>query len=152
MERVWNKKLESKPRCFIENIEEIELEKTIIFPKMYVGLMLLQNGGYLDKDSFEYLDVYRSETIGECAMFLSIGHYSMGRFYETVEQYLSDPPEFFHENLIPFAENGGGNLVCFDYRSTKEEPPIVFWCHDDNEGEDVHFVANSFEEFLNMLQ
>jgi hypothetical protein len=70
---------------------------------------------------------------------------------ETVEQYLFDPPEFFPENLVSFAGDGGGNLICFDYRATKENPPIVFWCHDDSEGEDVHFVANSFEEFINML-
>jgi hypothetical protein len=151
MKNTWNKAMEDKPGCLIDNIEAIEVEKSIKFPEMYLEMMLIQNGGYLNKYCFEYIDMYRSETIGEGAVFLSIGSHSPERFYETIEQYLSDAPEFFPENLIPFAEDGCGNLTCFDYRNTRKDPPIVFWCHEDSEGEDVHFIANSFEEFINML-
>ncbi len=53
---------------------------------------------------------------------------------------------------MPFTEDGGGNHVCFDYRSDRNNPPIVFWHHErrglDNE---VSFVAKTFSDFVELL-
>ena len=63
-------------------------------------------------------------------------------------------PEFFPENLIVFAEVGNGDLVCFDYREGKDnpDPPVVYWCHEYPENENVSFIAKNFEEFIGMLR
>lgn len=62
--------------------------------------------------------------------------------------------KYFSELLIPFGENGGGDYICFDYRKdpNSDNPPVVFWYHDVAEQEDrTSFIANNFEEFINML-
>ncbi len=58
------------------------------------------------------------------------------------------------KRVLPFADDPFGNLICFDYRETDNNPPIVFWDHeaDSDAGEEsLKFVANSFDEFLDML-
>jgi cell wall assembly regulator SMI1 len=174
MKNIWNKEFK-RDGCLMTNINSLEKKLAVSFPKKYIEMMLIQNGGTLYKNEFDCFDKYRARKIHSSADFLKIYPLSteeseeeaVERYlylidhphskifpkhsYESIELYLLDPPEFFPENLIPFAEDGGGNLVCFDYRTTKEEPSIIFWCHDDPEGKDVHFVASSFEEFINML-
>ena len=59
----------------------------------------------------------------------------------------------FEDGLIPFGENGGGDMICFDYRNDKttDNPPIVIWNHDMGLKHRVVFIANNFDEFINML-
>ena len=59
----------------------------------------------------------------------------------------------FEDGLIPFGENGSGDMICFDYRKdrTTDNPPIVIWNHDMGLEHRVVFIANNFEEFINML-
>ena len=60
---------------------------------------------------------------------------------------------FFSKWLIPFGDNGGGDLICFDYRSdhTTNNPPIAIWNHYLEFKHRTVFIANNFEEFINML-
>ncbi len=63
--------------------------------------------------------------------------------------------DHFTPGLIAFAEDGGGNYICFDYRDGKHNPnpPIVFWHHEFHSGgEEPFFVAKDFDSFLNMLR
>ncbi|MDR1488613.1 MAG: SMI1/KNR4 family protein [Holosporales bacterium] len=60
---------------------------------------------------------------------------------------------YFEERLIPFGDTGGGDFICFDYRNHDgDNPPIILWTHDvyDN-SKRISFIANNFEEFINML-
>jgi cell wall assembly regulator SMI1 len=174
VKNIWNENFK-RDGCLMEDIDMLQEKMAVSFPKLYVEMMLIQNGGTLNKNEFECFDRYRTKKIYSSAVFLKIDSLStkeseadaVERYlylidhphsknfskhsYESIEWYLLDTPEFFPENLVPFAVDGGGNLTCFDYRNTKKDPPIVFWCHDDPDGEDVHFIANSFEEFINML-
>lgn len=139
--------------CTISNIKLLEERLSIVFPVKYINIMMVHNGGYLIKNMFDYYDIYKSKMIkgNDVGLFLKIDLKTTDPFEETVENYTSDPPEFFPAKLVPFAVGGGGNLTCFDYRNSTDNPNVVFWCHYDNEGEDVHFVANTFEEFLSIL-
>jgi hypothetical protein len=65
--------------------------------------------------------------------------------------HVLNPPEFFPKGLIPFAPDGGGNYICFDYRKCKENPPIVFWHHEVEENEGVFYLSDSFDEFIDSL-
>lgn len=51
--------------------------------------------------------------------------------------------------LIPFAQNGGGDLFCFLYEKNNVEPQIVLYYHDDYSG--PRLEANSFEEFIYVI-
>ena len=142
----WEKGLKSLPASE-KSFKKLENVICVKLPEFYVKCMKVHDGGYIAKDCFLYYDIYKGlQEKGSIGKKFKI---SSGE--ESVLEDLINPPEFFQKGLIPFADDGGGNLTCFDYRKTKKDPPIVFWVHDDPEGEDIHFVANNFEEFVNML-
>ena len=138
---------ENRAGTSIEDIKNVENKLDIKFSKKYVELMIEHNGGRVKKNIFEYFDKYENKIFEGNIYLLPLNRPD----FSLLETY-SDPPEFFPEGLVPFADDGGGNLTCFDYRKTKENPSIVFWVHDDPEGEDVHFVANNFDDFVAMLR
>jgi hypothetical protein len=128
-----------------------ELERTqkkigVFFPKEYVEIVLKCDGGDPENAAFKVM-------YGNNFIFLSIGSLLKINKSNLLNKYL-DPPEFFPEGLVGFGVNGGGDYICFDYRQGKHllNPPIVFWDHEGDEGEDVYFVANNFKEFLEKLE
>jgi len=66
--------------------------------------------------------------------------YSILRTCEATRHYVPS-------RVYPFAETPGGELVCFDYRATPDQPSIVFITVEG----DLHPVAGSFTEFLSLL-
>ena len=113
--------------------------------------MLSNHGRRPVKTDFEYMDSEKSRIIGTGVdVFYSL---NKSDYDDILRNYL-DPPEFFPEGLIAFADVGNGDLICFDYRKGKDnpDPPVVYWNHEANVGEDVSFVAKNFEEFMGMLR
>ncbi len=55
--------------------------------------------------------------------------------------------------LVPIAALFGGDFVCLDYYKDRENPQIAIWYNDESEDLDpsTNTIANSFQEFLNML-
>lgn len=55
--------------------------------------------------------------------------------------------------LVPIAALFGGDFVCLDYYENRENPQIAIWYNDESEdlAPSTNTIANSFEEFLNML-
>jgi hypothetical protein len=51
------------------------------------------------------------------------------------------------KGIIPFAEDIGGDLFCFNYRETPETPSVVYWSVDTG----TVPIAASFTEFVNKL-
>lgn len=56
------------------------------------------------------------------------------------------------DKLFPIAEDGGGDLLCLDFRGDTSTPPVVYWSHDVGGAEAVVQVATSFAELLSMLE
>lgn len=149
MKNFWNV-IGGYPATTNDEISIVENKIGVKLPLHYLNLMMQHNGGMVTYSNFTYFDKYKkSEEIGSigCMLHLKWNEYP----YDSILGLCLNPPEFFPRDLVPFADDGGGNLTCFDYRRTKKNPPIVFWVHDDPEGEDLHFIANNFEEFINML-
>ena len=90
---------------------------------------------------------------------------SMIDAYNAFLDCIPDPKKMF-----PFAQNGGGDILFFDYRKNEKEPSIVlldhencvveeYVCEDDLlekplsewQDESLYFVANSFSEFLDKI-
>ena len=61
-------------------------------------------------------------------------------------------PLFKERKILPFAEDGGGYFFCLNYHVSNNEPSIVLWLRDNEEGKDLALIANSFDEFLSMLK
>jgi hypothetical protein len=132
----------------IQDVQEII---GLSLPKKYLQTIENCDAGVPMYSDFIYIDADSKET-----MYGSIGGYlniNKSEWSDFIELYQS-PPEFFPKGLVAFAETGGGDLICFDYREGKDNPnpPIVYWNHEAQEGKDVSFIAKDFEAFLDMLQ
>jgi hypothetical protein len=123
----------------------------IRFPHSYFEMIYTRDGSTPKPNIFEYYDIDYEFNVKNCiGSFLCINPNQYGDLLST---YLN-PPEFFPKGLVAFAEDGGGNLICFDYREGKDNPnpPIVYWNHEADIGKDVSFVAKDFETFIGMLK
>ncbi|WHX50171.1 SMI1/KNR4 family protein [Paenibacillus woosongensis] len=54
------------------------------------------------------------------------------------------------ENIIPFARDPFGGLICFDYRPSNDVPVIVFF-DEELENNNITFICESFSELINRL-
>lgn len=123
----------------------------IKLPRSYIELIKNHDGGTPKKDTFCYLDV-----VSQKLRKSGIGAFLSMQTKNTLNMvyYFKQPAEYFPEGLIAFAQPGNGDFICFDYRKGKDnpDPPIVYWNHEADVGKEVSFVAQNFEEFLEMLQ
>ena len=136
-------------------ITDIEDNYCIKLPNTYIEFILAHNGATLVNDIFDYDDPnYKDERNADALAFMKVENIQHN--IETVKS--GEEPDWpieyrFEEGLIPFGDNGGGDMICFDYRNDKttDNPPIVIWNHDMGLKHRVVFIANNFEEFINML-
>ncbi|ERH56121.1 SMI1/KNR4 family protein [Bacillus sp. EKM208B] len=59
------------------------------------------------------------------------------------------------DKIIPFATDAGGNLFCFDYRMSSQEPAIVFWDHEiayEDKKSSISYVCDSFTDLMDKLE
>jgi hypothetical protein len=57
------------------------------------------------------------------------------------------------DGVIPFAEVGNGDFICFDYRNADADAvPVAYWDHGKNKDESVFPLAPTFAAFLDMLE
>lgn len=66
----------------------------------------------------------------------------------TIRSLLADqiPP-----GVIPFGEDGGGDFICFDFRASAAQPPVVYFAHEKPSGQRLIPLAADFASFLEML-
>lgn len=135
----------------LEVINKIECSIGIKFPDTYIKLIRYHNGGTPLKDSFKYFDQFHlKEMRSGIGVFIILQEND----FQSVYSLFKEPPEFFPDGLVAFAEDGGGDFMCFDYRKGWDliDPPIVYWSHESDIDKSVSFIANNFEEFINMLE
>ncbi len=131
----------------------LELEIGFNLPKTYLSFIMPNDGCTLEYDQFLYFDEEKQRKVGSYAgTFLKINPSSYNDDFISKYTRLSTY-EFFPEGILAFSECNG-DYICFDYRKGKDNPnpPIVYWNHEAEEGKDVSFLANNFEEFLGILK
>jgi hypothetical protein len=122
-------------------------------PEKYVRFITKHNGARLNARIFDYIDSAINRPSSNSIAFSNVlkitdDIFSLKKQNEPDESY-----HYFEDKLVPFGDNGGGDFICFDYRKHDgDNPPIIIWAHDvrDN-SKRISFVANDFEEFINML-
>ncbi|MBH5319428.1 SMI1/KNR4 family protein [Paenibacillus sp. GSMTC-2017] len=149
-----------------ESIAKVEKKLGVSFPDEYITIVMNYNGSCPTPCLYK---IYGKET---------------GNAYKKIFGYLipyglQDRPNFLEEytvlkkmlpkNVIPFADDPGGDYICFDFRSS-DEPKIVYAdmevaVHVDNctrkerlsgevekmQEEALYDVADSFAEFIDNL-
>lgn len=124
-------------------IKEVEDNLGYKLPKSYIQLLKFQNGGYIS-DNFN--DCWLTAIYG-------IGQ-NIDSFYGLEEQFKLWKNEWEYPNIgIPFGETqtGGHDMYFMDYSVVDQngEPRIVRVSNEDNNAR--YFVANNFEEFIDMV-
>ncbi|MEC1403682.1 SMI1/KNR4 family protein [Bacillus subtilis] len=128
-------------------IKEVEEKLKIKFPTDYKEFIKDHNGcSPIDKKVVLFQD--SRESINN---LLSIGDptrpIDLLSTIDNVKDRLVD-------KIIPFATDAGGNLFCFDYRMSAQEPVIVFWDHEiayEDKESSISYVCDSFTELINKL-
>lgn len=137
------------------DIKWVENEIGVKFPKSFISINTKCDEGIPERDNINFFDNVLEGAHGTCiGRFLSLNRKKNTKFNHLV--FLErNPPEFFPEGIIAFANEPAGNYFCFDYRKGKDNlnPPVVFWNHEGADTpEAISFLAENFESFLKMLK
>ncbi len=117
-----------------KEIKNVETSLGILLPTSYVSFLREFNGG-----EFRFARMHKVSERG--AGFFD--------FLEQVKESEEHVPGVKKRKLIPFGDDYGGNLFCFDYSQKKlKECPIVMWDQSFDEDMEAEPVAKHFEEFL----
>ena len=122
-------------------IKSVEHRLQITLPDDYKQVVLKYDGGYPNPNHFkvgEKLEIFNN--------LISLDKNEYNNIYEIFE----DLQNRIGDQLIPFAEDGFGNLLCFDYSADKS---IVFWNHEKNydEFKEATFVCSNFSSLIEIL-
>lgn len=128
-----------------QEISQVEENLDIKFPKDYLEIVMNNDGGYPSPNDF--LLNNRLEMFNNLISFKISDSSNILETMEAVSDRLI-------EGIIPFGDDPGGNLICFDYRSS-DNPTVVFWDHEiAGSGElekAISFICDNFTDFLDML-
>lgn len=130
-----------------QKINAFENEFGCKLPESYKAFLLKWNGGYANFGAFKYID-RNEEIIGGAHRFLGIT--SIEHRYSIQRHLIEFREDGFPLNLIPIAEDGGGNFL-FLSADEPDKGKIFYWMHEIDPKEGIFFVANNFDEFLAML-
>jgi len=127
-----------------QQIDGAELLLGVRFPPSYRRVLAHHHGSYGDAD-FAIAGTVHGASIGQ---WLSISPWHT----ESIWSFLATWTEHqLPKGIVPFGADGGGNCICFDYRSSKE-PSVVFWYHELPGADGLAAVASSFDCFLGLLR
>lgn len=151
-----NKKIEwlyCEKQASQERIDFVSQKVGVVFPNYFVALMQKCDGGTPKIAAFDYYDESLKFVVGTgIGSFLTFekGDYE----YDDILSCYESSSDLFPQGLVAFADTGGGDYICFDYRKDKAnpDPEIVYWFHEAEEGKNVSFVAKNFESFMGMLK
>lgn len=122
-------------------IESVEHRLQITLPDDYKQVALKYDGGYANPNHFKVdgkLEIFNN--------LISLDENEDNNIYEILE----DLQDRLGDQLMPFAEDGFGNVLCFDYSADKS---IVFWNHEKNcdDFKETTFVCSSFSSLIESL-
>ena len=138
-------------------IEKVEKKFGYSFPKEYKKVVSKYDELIPADNIFDFTNIY-GEVDERDLNFISFNTDQAISIYDYI--IISNPAYSGIPNLVAFGVCANGDYICFDYRESPngDNPKIVLVYHDDiieNENGTssmvVNFVANSFEEFMNML-
>lgn len=130
-----------------KDIKKIERYFGVELPTDYAECAVANNGGRPWEDKFET----SKGTTEQFNLLFDLRDNS--QVWNPIEVY-EDIRDRLEGKIIPFADDPGGNMLCFDYRKTKSNPKIVFWDHEianTNPKKALTPACDTFTDLLNML-
>jgi hypothetical protein len=133
-----------------EAIDSVERRLGVRFPPSFRAAVKKYHGGYPKIGGFEYLDPESNEIYGS----------GLGRLlsfnveeYENIVDRNERQPEGMPQGLVIFGIDGGSGYICFNYQDMGcVDPPVVFWTFNTFSEETIIPLADSFNEFIEILR
>ncbi len=131
----------------IERLEQVEKAYGIKLPLQYRRFLLAHNGGQPVPNQLHFKNMQGRDTDSIVDWFLAIYDGEIDSFEDYFGNYKVDENRL-PEALVPIAHDPGGNLVCICIYG-KDEGAVYFWDHEHElGGNNIHLIADSFDEFL----
>src|SRR5262245_31256812 len=125
-----------------------ELLFGITFPADYRECVRVNHGGHPEQRNFTVRGV--SASWGSClAVLLSLDWRRPESVWSVLANLAVDRQ--LPDGLFPIAEDGGGDLLCLDFRRSPAAPLVVYWSHGIGGEEGVFPIAGNFTELLSLL-
>ncbi len=142
-------------------LDQVESILDIKFPKKWKDIHSMGAMEWMEQSIQEFRE-NKEKYINDPKAFLMLECDCEPLFFEDIPKRLEELKEWISwreedekialnedVRLIPFAQNGGGDLFCFLYEKDVEEPRIVLYYHDDYSGPLLE--ASSFDEFIYVI-
>ena len=141
-------------------INQVESKLAISFPIELKEIVLKYNNGAPEPNTFD-TEKLKGKSFGELLNFNLDSANNILEHYSWIQDKLP-------ANVIPFAGGAGGDYLCYDFRTEKKNPEIIFWDHEqisyiaenrllvpDHEYEyeyyKLEYVADNLNDLLNKL-
>ena len=126
-----------------------ELLFGVTFPADYRECVRVNHGGHPEPRDFTVRGLTASW--GSClAVLLSLDWRRPENVWSSLAHLAVDNQ--LEDGLFPFAEDGGGDFLCLDFRGGTHAPRVVYWSHEVGGEGGVVPVAGSFTEMLSLLE
>lgn len=125
-------------------IDGLELLLGVKLPESYRALLARYNGAY----GGAKFPVPGTEYPGSIGLWCSVLPWDPESVWGILNIWEAN---HLPRALVPFGIDGGGDVLCFDYRES-EAPSVVVWYHELSGADGVHQIAPSFTDFLKVLR
>ena len=139
-------------------LQEREVAWKVRLPEDYKEFIKKENGLIPSKRYFHFGN--NEKVIEHFLAILAISGekaeeaYDIGVVSTQLEGRIVFDEDYVGMQLIPIAALFGGDFVCLNYIEDPENPSMCIWYHEESYELEpaIEFVADSFTEFLAMLQ
>lgn len=143
----------------LDEIKKVQERLGYSFPRSYMELIQNHDALRFEKNIFDFKNIYNKEDERDLN-FLSFKSDHLDGDILSNQDNINDMNNYGVKDLVIFGICANGDYICFDYRENYKtlDPKIVLVYHDDfidyDDGKShmvVNHVANSFDDFLEML-
>lgn len=143
---------DERKQLTLQEIEQAEIRIGKKFPMEYKKFLLEHNGGTPERTEFEFTDTFGEPSDSLIHYFLAI-YDEEG--YDNLESECDNLDDRMLPNILPIASDPFGNLICISVEGG-DKGKIYFWDHEletvEASYENLSLIANSFSEFMNLLE
>ena len=145
MSVIWRRFVLDKP-ADPKEIIRVETVFGVQFPPDY-KTCVMENQGKIPEPRRFHIHQKGKESIFHCLLHFDPKSTDYNLLDEYTFYFEGDIPE----GVIPFADDPSGNRLCFDFRTTPENPEVVFLDNGAYGEVSLYFIAKNFTELLNSL-
>ena len=128
-----------------DQVQKAERELGVRLPADFLAIAKTHQGAMPEPECFDLPE-------GGKGSIKYLLHFEEEPFYSSIAALREPVNDVLPKKVIPFAEDSGGNLLCFDYRNSDETPEILFWDHEGNAPFPLQTIASSFTDLITRLR